>query len=59
MNVKEQNNNDQNIDICSIHNYKIEYYYIQCDKYFCSNCLVFFGEEIKKHENHLIFCETN
>ena len=54
MNVIEQNNNAQNIDICPIHNYKIEYYCIQCDKYFCSNCLVFFGKEIKKHENHLI-----
>ena len=48
------NNKTQNRDICPIHNNKIEYYCVQCDKYFCSNCLVFFGEETKKHKNHLI-----
>ena len=54
MNVEGQNNKAQNKDICPIHNNKIDYYCVQCDKYFCSNCLVFFGEETKKHENHLI-----
>ena len=43
-----------NENICPIHNNKIDYYCIQCDKYLCSNCLAFFGEETKKHKNHLI-----
>ena len=54
MNIEEKNNKAQDLDICPIHKNKIEYYCIQCDKYFCSSCLVFFGEETKKHENHLI-----
>ena len=54
VNIKGTNNNSQNKVICPIHNNKIEYYCVQCDKYFCSNCLVFFGEETKKHKNHLI-----
>ena len=54
MNVEGQNNKAQNKDICPIHNNKIDYYCVQCDKYFCSNCLVFFGEETQKHKNHLI-----
>ena len=52
--VEGQNNKAQKKDICPIHNNKIDYYCIQCDKYFCSNCLVFFGDEQKKHTNHLI-----
>ena len=45
---------EPNKDICSIHGNKIEYYCVQCDKYFCSSCLVFFGQEGQKHKNHLI-----
>ena len=56
--VPSSNNNmnveGQNKEICPIHNNKIDYYCVQCDKYFCSNCLVFFGDETKKHQNHLI-----
>lgn len=51
MNVK---NNQQNKDICPTHNNKIDYYCIQCDNYYCSNCLVFFSEEGKKHKNHFL-----
>ena len=54
MNISGRSSKSQNRDICPIHNNKIEYYCVQCDKYFCSNCLVFFGEETKKHKNHLI-----
>ena len=53
------NNNDEKEEkneqkICQTHGNKIDYYCVQCDKYFCSNCLVFFGQEVKKHQNHLI-----
>ena len=40
--------------MCANHNSKIEFYCIQCNKYFCSKCLVFFGEESKKHSQHYI-----
>ena len=49
---KEENKEENNI--CKTHGNKIDYYCVQCDKYFCSNCLVFFGQEVKKHTNHLI-----
>ena len=45
---------EENRDMCQLHKSKIEYYCVQCNKYFCSNCLVFFGEEVKKHSGHLI-----
>ena len=51
-NINKENQNSK--EICFKHNNKIDYYCVQCDKYFCSNCLVFFGEEVKKHSNHLI-----
>ena len=41
-------------NVCQEHGENISYYCIQCDKYFCSKCLVFFGEETKKHKNHFI-----
>lgn len=50
-NINESNDNK---DICPKHKTKIDYYCIQCNKYFCSNCLVFFSEEGKKHQNHLV-----
>ena len=48
--------NEENIkeEKCNEHGYKIDYYCIQCDKYFCSQCLIFFGKEINKHQNHFI-----
>jgi hypothetical protein len=48
------NNDENNKDICLKHRSKIDFYCVQCNKYFCSNCLVFFGEEVKRHKNHLI-----
>jgi hypothetical protein len=50
----EQEEDKEDKNICKIHGNKIDYYCVQCDKYFCSNCLVFFGQEVKKHTNHLI-----
>ena len=44
----------ENRNMCQLHNSKIEYYCVHCDKYFCSSCLVFFGQEGQKHKNHLI-----
>ena len=46
--------NEENKNICSIHKNIYEFYCVHCDKYFCSNCLVFFGEEHKKHQNHIV-----
>lgn len=54
-NIEEDDENmeiDENI--CQEHNERISFYCIQCDKYFCSKCLIFFGEEVKKHKNHFI-----
>ena len=48
METEEENN------ICTEHGNKIDFYCIQCNKYFCSQCLIFFGEESKKHSNHYI-----
>ena len=48
------NEKEINKDLCQKHKTKIDYYCVQCDNYFCSNCLVFFNEEGKKHNNHLI-----
>ena len=43
-NDEKEENNEQKI--CQTHGNKIDYYCVQCDKYFCSNCLVFFGQEV-------------
>ena len=51
MNEKEEK---ESANLCKIHNSKFEYYCVQCSNYYCSNCLVFFGEEVKKHQGHLI-----
>ena len=53
-NQQNINEDDGNKDKCQTHNAKIDYYCIQCNKYYCSNCLVFFSEEGKKHQNHLV-----
>ena len=51
---EEDEDSNSNKDICQTHNNKIDYYCIQCNKYYCSNCLVFFGKEANIHQNHLI-----
>ena len=48
------NQQENNKEICFKHKNKIDYYCVHCDKYFCSSCLVFFGEEVKNHKNHII-----
>ena len=50
----EINKIEEDKDICIEHGYKIDYYCIQCNKYFCSQCLIFFGKEVEKHRNHFI-----
>ena len=52
VNETEEEELDENI--CQEHGENISYYCIQCDKYFCSKCLVFFGAEQQKHKNHYI-----
>lgn len=52
VNDTEEDELDENI--CQEHGENISYYCIQCDKYFCSKCLVFFGSEQQKHKNHYI-----
>ena len=54
INVNDEKEEKNEQKICQTHGNKIDYYCVQCDKYFCSNCLVFFGQEVKKHQNHLI-----
>ena len=52
-NASEEKEINEN-NICKKHNSKFEYYCVKCDNYYCSNCLVFFGQEVKKHQGHLI-----
>lgn len=53
-NGKEEKEENPKQNICETHGNKVDYYCVQCSKYFCSNCLVFFGQEVQKHKNHLI-----
>ncbi len=58
---KENDINDENNEnkkICKKHGNQLEYYCVQCNEYYCSNCLLFFGDEVKKHKNHVIFQES-
>ena len=51
---KDYNYEDYKNDICIEHKIKYEYFCVQCNKNYCSKCLVFFNDSTKKHENHLI-----
>jgi len=51
---KEEEDNNLDSNMCKKHKAKLDYYCLQCDKYYCSNCLIYFGEEANKHKNHLI-----
>ena len=51
---REDGDSIENRNICQKHNNKIDYYCVQCNKYYCSNCLVFFDKEANIHINHLI-----
>ena len=41
-------------DICQEHGNNIEFYCLECKKYYCGQCLIFFGTEANKHKNHFI-----
>ena len=45
---------DDDKDICIEHGYKIDFYCIQCNKYFCGQCFVIFGKEVNNHNKHII-----
>ena len=51
INKKEGNNN---MGICKEHKTQYEFFCFQCNKKYCSKCLVFFNETSKIHNNHLI-----
>ena len=57
-NDKKIEENEENQKVCNIHGNKMEYYCVQCNNYYCTNCLLFFSEEVKKHKGHLIFPES-
>ena len=50
------NDENNNISFCDEHTDKIsEYYCLQCRKYLCSKCLLFFNQKsVEKHKDHLI-----
>jgi hypothetical protein len=50
------NNENNIISFCDEHTDKIsEYYCLQCRKYLCSKCLLFFNQKsVEKHKDHLI-----
>ena len=57
--VSESNENSELFEkeeneLCPEHGDKINYYCLQCDKYFCGQCLIYFGKEAHKHDNHFI-----
>jgi hypothetical protein len=47
---------EENIELntCQKHKRKCEYYCIQCDNYYCSDCLVFFNNDVTIHKGHAI-----
>ena len=49
---KNEENDFQNI--CQKHSQNFEYYCFDCDKNFCSKCLIFLSSETQKHKDHLI-----
>ena len=53
-NNMNNNNIIQNDKVCPIHKSLMVYHCVNCNKEFCSNCLLFFGQEAQKHKGHLI-----
>ena len=47
-------NKNENINKCNKHNNLYEYYCIDCNKYYCPNCLFFLNDSSKIHENHSV-----
>ena len=54
INMNNNNNIIQNEKTCPIHNNLMVYHCVNCNKEFCSSCLLFFGQEAQKHKGHLI-----
>ena len=52
--IDEEEEEEIDENICREHGEHIGYYCIQCSKYYCSKCLIFFGAETQKHKNHFI-----
>ena len=44
-----------NSNICKMHNEKILYYCINCNKKLCGKCTSFINKDAKIHENHKVF----
>ena len=42
------------LNACQKHEKEYEYYCIQCDKNYCSDCLLFFGNAVSIHRGHSI-----
>lgn len=51
-------NQENEIKTCPKHNKKIDYCCVHCNKYLCSNCLVYFEKEAKIHKDHYIIQES-
>ena len=53
-NTKDKNKSLKDPKISNKNEEKEEYYCIDCDKNLCSECLIFFSPEVKKHKDHQI-----
>jgi hypothetical protein len=42
------------LNVCQKHKKKCDYYCIQCDNNYCSDCLVFFNNDVSIHKGHSI-----
>ena len=52
---ENENEEDENQKYCPTHKSKIDYFCVQCEKYYCSNCLLFYNSEVvKQHQGHII-----
>ena len=54
INILNKEESQEKLNLCEKHGNKLDYYCVQCANYYCSNCLIFFGQEANKHQNHLI-----
>ena len=53
-NDNDNNDNKEDENICLKHNKIYEYYCTNCNKNYCSQCLVFFDENSKIHKDHIV-----
>jgi hypothetical protein len=45
---------ENELNVCQQHKKKCEYYCIQCDNNYCSDCLLFFNNAVSIHQGHSI-----